>query len=143
MPPTAPSRPRSPPICGPPGIEGFTDLAQANKCLNSQRIYIRKSWEIIDNSFGIQRRTQIIAKPIEIKSDAMSLLLLVAAVTTLVLGTTAVSPVSEQGIVDSTCRKLAHLMPEAVYVPSSTNYSSLANENWSVKYLLPHFLVEC
>ncbi|KAF4616259.1 hypothetical protein G7Y89_g15147 [Cudoniella acicularis] len=50
-------------------------------------------------------------------------------VTTLLLDTTAAGPGADRGNVEGTCEELVNILPGSVYLPSSANYSSLANEN--------------
>jgi len=65
----------------------------------------------------------------------MSLTLLIVVVTTLLLlhTTAAAGPGLDRGNVEGTCKKLVHILPGLVHLPSSANYSSLANENWLVE----------
>ncbi|KAH6655956.1 putative FAD-binding oxidoreductase [Truncatella angustata] len=61
----------------------------------------------------------------------MSLLLLIVSVTTLLLGTTAADPGADQSNVETACEDLVKILPGAVHLSSSANYSTLVSENWS------------
>lgn len=73
----------------------------------------------------------------------MSSTLLILAVTTLLFGkiTASLSTAVLRGNVTGTCEHLVKVLPGSVYLPSTANYSSLANENWSVQAPQLHSLL--